>query len=120
MSVEEFYPPCPNGLLHLFGMEVVEDGAEGQAAPPGGAEVGDPYSSVVLGDILTPFQERLAGPDQAGRTLGHRRKALSHHLHGGHLEELSCAHLCRGSSICWWFLWQFLSEGGPLETEKQR
>lgn len=72
MSVEVLHPSRSNGFLHLFRMEAVDNGAEGQAIPPGGAEVGDLHSFVTLGDFLTPFQQRLAGPDQAGRALGHR------------------------------------------------
>lgn len=52
----------------------MEDGAEGQAVSPGGAEVGDLHSFVTLGDFLTPFKERLAGLDQAGRALGDRER----------------------------------------------
>lgn len=72
MSAEELHPSASNGFLHLFGMEAVQNGAEGQAIPPGGAEVGDLHAFVALGDFLTPFQEGLAGLDQTGRALGHR------------------------------------------------
>lgn len=72
MSVEVLHPSGFNGFLHLFRMEVMENGTEGQAVPPGGAEVGDLHPFVTLGDFLTPFQEGLAGLDQAGGALGHR------------------------------------------------
>lgn len=72
VSAELLHPAASNGLLHLLRMEVMEKGAEGQAVPPGGAEVGDLHPFVTPGDFLTPFQEGLAGLDQAGGALAHR------------------------------------------------
>lgn len=54
--------------LHFIGVEVVEDGTEGQAVPPGRAEVGDLYPPVLSGDVLTPLEQRLAGVHQVLRS----------------------------------------------------
>lgn len=47
----------------------MQDGAEGQAVSPRCAEVGDLDPAVLVGDVLAPLQQRLAGVDQvlAGR-----------------------------------------------------
>lgn len=50
--------------LHLLRVEVVQDGAEGQAVPPRRAEVGDLDRAVLVGDVLAPLQQRLAGVHQ--------------------------------------------------------
>lgn len=50
--------------LHLLWVEVVQDGAEGQAVPPRRAEVGDLDPAVLVGDVLAPLQQRLAGVHQ--------------------------------------------------------
>lgn len=42
----------------------MQDGTEGQAIPPRCAEVGDLYSLVPVGDVLTPLEQRLAGVHQ--------------------------------------------------------
>lgn len=55
-----FYVVCSGGLLnvlHLFWVEVVQDGTEGQAVPPGRAEVGHLHTSVVLRYFLTPLKQ---------------------------------------------------------------
>lgn len=49
---------------HFLWVEVVQDGAEGQAVSPRRAEVGDLDPAVLVGDVLTPLQQRLAGVDQ--------------------------------------------------------
>lgn len=49
--------------LYQVRVEMVQDGTEGQAVPPGGAEVGDLYSLVTLRDLLAPLQQRLTGTD---------------------------------------------------------
>ena len=56
-------------VLHFLGVEVMKDGAEGQAVPPGCAEVGDLYPLVTLCHFLTPLEERLAGAHQEAWTL---------------------------------------------------
>lgn len=43
--------------LHELGPLVVDEGAEGQAVPPGGREVGDVHPSVALSLLLTPGQQ---------------------------------------------------------------
>ena len=48
-------------LSHVVGSEVVQQSAEGQPVPPGGGEVGDLHPAVVLGDLATPGEQRLAG-----------------------------------------------------------
>lgn len=50
--------------VHFFWMEVMEYGTEGQAIPPGRAEVGDFYPRVLVGDALTPLEQGLAGVHQ--------------------------------------------------------
>lgn len=50
--------------VHFFWVEVMEYGAEGQAVPPGRAEVGDFYPPVLVGDALTPLEQWLAGVHQ--------------------------------------------------------
>lgn len=42
----------------------MQDGTEGQAVSPGGAEVGDLHPRVAVGDALTPFEQGLAGDHQ--------------------------------------------------------
>lgn len=49
---------------HLLRVEVVQDGTEGQAVSPRRAEVGDLDPTVLVGDVLAPLQQRLAGVDQ--------------------------------------------------------
>lgn len=44
-------------LLHELRPLVVYERAEGQAAPPGGREVGDADSSVALGLLLAPGEQ---------------------------------------------------------------
>lgn len=39
----------------------MQQSAEGQPIPPGGGEVSDLHPAVVLGDLATPDQQRLAG-----------------------------------------------------------
>lgn len=51
--------------VHLLWVEVMQEGAEGQAVPPGRAEVGDLHPLVAAGDVLAPLQQRLAGVHQA-------------------------------------------------------
>lgn len=47
-------------FIHCVRSEVVQQGTEGQAIPPGGGEVCDFHPTVVLGDLSTPDQQRLA------------------------------------------------------------
>lgn len=47
-------------FLHYVRSEVVQQSAEGQAVPPGCGEVGDLHSTIVLGDLAAPGQQRLA------------------------------------------------------------
>lgn len=64
---------CSGGVLsdsHLVRVEVVEDGAEGQAVPPGRAEVSHLHAPVVLCDFLTPLQQRLTAAHQGGAREG--------------------------------------------------
>lgn len=42
----------------------MQDGTEGQAVSPGGAEVGDLHPRVAVGDALTPLEQGLAGGHQ--------------------------------------------------------
>lgn len=64
----------------------MKDGAEGQAVPPGRAEVGDFYPPVLVGDVLTPLEQRLAGAHQAlEEEEEDRRRGM---------KSLSCAYVC--------------------------
>lgn len=47
-------------FIHCVRSEVVQQGTEGQAIPPGGGEVGDLHPAVILGDLSAPDQQRLA------------------------------------------------------------
>lgn len=55
---------CCSYDVHFFWVEVMEYGTEGQAISPGRAEVGDFYPAVLVGDVLTPLEQRLAGVHQ--------------------------------------------------------
>lgn len=48
-------------FIHYVRSEVVQQGTEGQAISPGGGEVCDLHSTVVLGDLAAPGQQGLAG-----------------------------------------------------------
>lgn len=50
--------------VHFLRVEMMQDGTEGQAVPPGGAEVSDLHPWVAVGDALTPLEEGLAGGHQ--------------------------------------------------------
>lgn len=66
--------------VHFFWVEVVQDGAERQAVPPRRAEVGDLHPAVLVGDVLTPLQQRLAGVHQG---LSRRRRRRTADEEGG-------------------------------------
>lgn len=69
--------------VHLFRVEVVQDGAERQAVPPRRAEVGDLHPAVPVGDVLTPLQQRLAGVHQGLSSRRRRRKKKTADEEGG-------------------------------------
>lgn len=54
------WPVC----IHFVWMEVVQNGAKGQAVSPRRAEVGHLHPLVAVGDVLTPLEQRLAGVHQ--------------------------------------------------------
>ena len=54
--------------VHFVWVEVMQEGTEGQAVSPGGAEVRDLHPPVLAGDVLTPLQQRLAGGHQLLKT----------------------------------------------------
>lgn len=62
--------------VHFFWVEVVQDGAERQAVPPRCAEVGDLHPAVLVGDVLTPLQQRLAGVHQGLSRRRRRRRTV--------------------------------------------
>lgn len=65
----------------------MENGTEGQAVSPGGAEVGDLHPLVLLGNVLAPLQQRLARGHQS------RPERQAGHLPSGEDDSLACAEL---------------------------